>query len=220
MAGPAIGDRGPAAYDRGWRRWPRGAVQLDPSLTIASRPVQARWSIHGRLPLTASRCQGGSRQLRRRAGRRSPGSAGEAVAAWKAVRRHAAGLAAPAEPGRQVGDRARALAARPAEAVREAERTGVGELAVPVALQQSRPCPGHHRQLVQRENQKLAVAADGRDVIALGRHRDHQALAVVQIEDLLAGPGLGGDRLLLGDEAAAGAGRQQELAVRADGRRA
>ncbi len=54
---------------------------------------------------------------------------------------------------------------------------------------------------------------DGRDVIALGRHGDHQALAVVEIEHLPAGPGLGGDRLLLGDEAARRAGRQQELAV-------
>src|SRR5690606_13222665 len=63
------------------------------------------------------------------------------------------------------------------------------------------------------EDQHLPVGPDRRDVIALRRAGDHDPFALVQIEHLPAGPGLGGDRLRLCDEAARRAGRQQNPAA-------
>jgi hypothetical protein len=72
------------------------------------------------------------------------------------------------------GPRAAGIAAHlPAQAVLQLQRNRIGQPAVAVALQRDALALGQHRQFRQAEDHQLAVVADHRNVIVLGRDFAH-----------------------------------------------
>ena len=92
---------------------------------------------------------------------------------------------------RRFGFGPRLFAQPPGQPVGQAEHLCIRQPAVLVALQDHAGAARHLRHLVQREDQQLAVVADDRDVVALGRHAKRRLLARAQVQHLLAGALLG-----------------------------
>src|SRR6185312_755755 len=102
---------------------------------------------------------------------------------------------------------------RPRQPLLHLEGLDVGQSTILVALQPDAPSPRHLRYLLERENQHLAIVADGRDQFAL-HHRDGtRFVGHGDIEHLLALAGIGEALVLRHDKAATLGAGDQELAA-------
>src|SRR5690606_4745226 len=111
----------------------------------------------------------------------------ELAAAREALRHHASGLGALADPFDQFGGAALVGAARrilPFEALGKVEGLEVGDAAILVTLQAHALAARHFRDLGRRHDQHLAVLADDGDVIALDRHAQGCLVGTAHIHHL------------------------------------
>ena len=89
----------------------------------------------------------------------------------------------------------------------------VGQAAILVALEAHALAARHLGQLLQGEQQELAVVADDRDAVAFGRRAHRSLIARADIQHLLALARRGNDLVLRHDEAMAARAGDQQLAA-------
>src|SRR6516162_10404666 len=124
---------------------------------------------------------------------RSPGSLSpESVRPREAGGHKTAGAAAGAKPRCEIGLGANTvLALSPRQAVGEAEHSAIGEPARSIALQDDAAAARHQRDLVELDDQQLAVVAHQSDGVAAFRlHAVLSDRTLARGQYLLAGTGL------------------------------
>src|SRR4030088_1479219 len=140
----------------------------------------------------------------------------ERVAAREALRGEPSGIGAVAAPIGKLLERERKRAAgsiRPRQPLLHLEGLDVGQPAILVALQPHAASPRHLRHLFERENQHLAIVADGGDQLALHHPDGARLVRHRHIDQLLALAGVGEAFVLRHDKAATFGARDQELAT-------
>src|SRR5690606_15801930 len=140
---------------------------------------------------------------------------------WKALWRHASCSSSITDPLEQFvfAPCVQAIGrVSPGEAIDKRERLDVAYTAVAVALQPDALATRHFCDLFDGENEHLPVLADDRNRVALQGDAETRFVRHLYVHHLLALAGIGKHVLFRDDEAVAGMGNEQQLALRVIGK--